>query len=319
MRPDDRVSIVIPCYNSEQWVGEAVDSALAQIHRCEVIVIDDGSSDRSVDVLRRYGNRIRWETGPNRGGCAARNRGVELATGSWIQFLDADDVLLPECVAAKLRHVSDPHLVPCTRIVPMDGPERQKLPPHWLRASYSLDEMLRDGTPATNAPLHRKEHLLRVGGFRVGLSCAQEFELHLRLAITLGLRFAPLGVDGALSRATPGSVSRSAGPRMLANIAEVLLDAHGWLAARPDLAESRHSDAIAQRVTRLARILWGMGQSEHARTLVRRARTISPAWQRHAYQSKGAERIARLIGFETFEHIRHALRRVRSSPAYLGS
>ena len=90
-------SVVIPCYNAEGYVGEAIESALNQTYRpVEVIVIDDGSTDGSLDVIRSFGDRIRYESGPNRGPSAARNRGVQLARGELIQFLDADDVLHPE-------------------------------------------------------------------------------------------------------------------------------------------------------------------------------------------------------------------------------
>ena len=88
------VSIVIPCYNAERYVGEAIESALDQTYpHKEVIVIDDGSTDSSLEVIRSFGNHLRWETAPNRGGSAARNRGLELARGELIQFLDADDLL----------------------------------------------------------------------------------------------------------------------------------------------------------------------------------------------------------------------------------
>ncbi len=88
------VSIVIPCFNAEGTVGEAIQSALDQDYpNREVIVIDDGSTDKSVDVIRTFGDSIRWETGPNRGGNVARNRGLELARGTLIQFLDSDDIL----------------------------------------------------------------------------------------------------------------------------------------------------------------------------------------------------------------------------------
>ena len=79
---DPLVSIIIPCYNAEKYVGEAIESALAQTYpNKEVIVIDDGSTDGSLQVIKSFGHRIRWETGPNRGGSAARNRGIELARG----------------------------------------------------------------------------------------------------------------------------------------------------------------------------------------------------------------------------------------------
>lgn len=96
------VSIIIPCYNKRPYVAKAIESALSQTAACEVIVVDDGSTDGSLDIIRSYGSRIRWTSGPNRGGSAARNRGLELATGNWIQFLDADDILPPEKIAVQI-------------------------------------------------------------------------------------------------------------------------------------------------------------------------------------------------------------------------
>lgn len=88
------VSIIVPCYNAEKYVAEAIQSALDQTYpNCEILVIDDGSTDGSLEVIKGFGAQIRWETGPNRGGCAARNRGFELSEGEWIQYLDADDLL----------------------------------------------------------------------------------------------------------------------------------------------------------------------------------------------------------------------------------
>ncbi len=86
------ISVVIPSHNAEGWIQRAINSVIDE-HRSaiEVIVIDDGSSDRSVDVIRSFGNQIRWEGGPNRGACAARNRGLALSRGEFVLFLDADD------------------------------------------------------------------------------------------------------------------------------------------------------------------------------------------------------------------------------------
>jgi glycosyltransferase involved in cell wall biosynthesis len=102
------VSIIIPCFNAERWLPEAIDSCLRQTYpHLEIIVIDDGSSDRSLEIIRSYGDKIRWETGPNCGGCAARNRGFALSTGDYIQYLDADDYLLPEKIASQVAALED--------------------------------------------------------------------------------------------------------------------------------------------------------------------------------------------------------------------
>ncbi len=83
------ISILIPCFKAERWIAQAIESALAQTWpEKEVIVVDDGSTDGSLEVIKSFGDRIRWETGPNRGGNAARNRLLELARGEWLQYLD---------------------------------------------------------------------------------------------------------------------------------------------------------------------------------------------------------------------------------------
>lgn len=98
------VSILIPAFNAERWIGEAIGSALAQSwERTEVVVVDDGSRDGTLAAARRFaGDRVRVETQPNRGASAARNRALELAAGDYIQWLDADDVLDPEKIARQM-------------------------------------------------------------------------------------------------------------------------------------------------------------------------------------------------------------------------
>ncbi len=92
-----RFSIVITSYNQRAFIGAAVDSALAQSHTAqEVIVVDDGSVDGSVEVLEEYGHEIRLvKFAGNRGAIAARNRGAAEAEGEYLVFLDGDDMLMP--------------------------------------------------------------------------------------------------------------------------------------------------------------------------------------------------------------------------------
>lgn len=93
------VSIVIPVYNGSGHVADAVASALAQGPAVrEVIVVDDGSTDDTPGVLQAFAGRIRVVRQANAGVSAARNAGAEAGTGSWLLFLDADDVLLPGAV-----------------------------------------------------------------------------------------------------------------------------------------------------------------------------------------------------------------------------
>jgi glycosyltransferase involved in cell wall biosynthesis len=95
--------VIIPCHNAERWVREAVDSCLSQTYQpIEIVVVDDGSSDASLAVLRSYGTAISLHSGPNRGGSHARNYGFALSGGEYIQFLDADDYLLPEKIGRQV-------------------------------------------------------------------------------------------------------------------------------------------------------------------------------------------------------------------------
>ncbi|HXZ87162.1 MAG TPA: glycosyltransferase [Candidatus Binataceae bacterium] len=96
-----RASIVIPVYNGERTIARALDSAMAQRcdGECEVIVVDDGSSDATPQILETYGARLRVLTQENRGPAAARNAGAALARGEYLAFLDADDAFLPNKMA----------------------------------------------------------------------------------------------------------------------------------------------------------------------------------------------------------------------------
>lgn len=98
------VSVIIPCYNAEQWLNEAIDSVLGQTYpQIEIIVIDDGSSDRSLEIVKSYGKRVIWRTQENQGANTARNVGFSLASGKYIQYLDADDYLLPDKIAQQVE------------------------------------------------------------------------------------------------------------------------------------------------------------------------------------------------------------------------
>jgi len=98
------VSVIIPCYNAQKWLAEAIDSCLQQTYsRIEIIVVDDGSTDDSLEIIKSYGDQVIWESGQNRGGNFARNRGLALSKGDYVQYLDADDYLLPEKIEKQVR------------------------------------------------------------------------------------------------------------------------------------------------------------------------------------------------------------------------
>jgi glycosyltransferase involved in cell wall biosynthesis len=195
------VSIVISCYNSERYVAEAVESALGQTYRhMEVVVVDDASTDGTMEVLERFGSRIQLERrSTNSGPGATRNHGLDLARGDYVQFLDADDVLLPDKVEACLSEFgSAVDMVFSDNAYFLDSPAdarkwadahasaRLKKLFQWRPMQWNPDRaaeyMLRREVQ-TSMPLHRAALLRRIGGFREDLWSLEDIELHFRLAI----------------------------------------------------------------------------------------------------------------------------------------
>ncbi|MBD1849828.1 glycosyltransferase [Leptolyngbya sp. ST-U4] len=189
MSQNPTVSILIPCYNADRWIAQAIQSALGQTYpHKEVIVVDDGSSDRSLDIIRSFSDRIRWETGPNRGGNAARNRLLELSQGEWIQYLDADDYLLPDKIEQQIQFLAQnpdadviysPHI---TEELGESGvfhapPTIAHLPlPHdlWLLT-------IQWKMPQTGGLLFGKQALIEIKGWREDLRHCQDYDLYVRL------------------------------------------------------------------------------------------------------------------------------------------
>ncbi len=96
MTSSSLVSVIIPAFNSERWIRDAIDSVFAQTHRqLEVIVGDNGSTDGTRPIVASYGGRVTLAVAEVKGPGAARNAGLELARGDFVQFLDSDDLLEP--------------------------------------------------------------------------------------------------------------------------------------------------------------------------------------------------------------------------------
>jgi len=109
------VSCIVPVFNGERYLGEALDSILAQTYcPLEVAVVDDGSTDGTAAVVASYGDRVSYLRQPNAGPAAARNRGLGAARGELIAFLDADDLWHPEKLARQMaRFEARPELEFC--------------------------------------------------------------------------------------------------------------------------------------------------------------------------------------------------------------
>ncbi len=171
------VSVIIPVYNGDRYLAETIDSVLAQsVPAFEVLVIDDGSSDRTAEVVKRY-RSVRYYHQTNRGAAAARNWGADLARGNVLAFLDADDLWtankleLQTIVLAKNSHV-DMVLGKVKEFYSSDMPDELK------KQFRYRDRALLGYNPSTL--LVRSRSFFRVGKFETSLQIAECVEWYLR-------------------------------------------------------------------------------------------------------------------------------------------
>ena len=181
------VSIIIPCYNQARSLRAAIDSALAQTHPdTEVIAVDDGSTDETPAILASYGDRIRIVTQPNRGLPAARNAGFTVAGGAYLLFLDSDDRLDPDAIAAHLAALEpDPQRALTYggwRLTDPEGRVDGEVQPPC--GSVSLEDLLlRRVFFMASAVLLRRSCFEAVGGFDQTLPWGEDVDLWLRLRL----------------------------------------------------------------------------------------------------------------------------------------
>jgi hypothetical protein len=186
--PAPRVSVVVPLYNLRSWVAEAIDSVLAQTlaaDEVEIVVVDDGSTDGGGEVVAGYSARVRLVRQENRGLPAARNAGIRVSRAPFVAFLDADDRILPEKLAAQLAVFEER---PGTAVVYtgsryIDETGRPCPQKGWTRVEGDVLPLLVLGNLVhPHQPLLRRADLERVGGFDEQLTSAEDWDLWLRLA-----------------------------------------------------------------------------------------------------------------------------------------
>jgi glycosyltransferase involved in cell wall biosynthesis len=194
------VSVVIPTHNRKTLLLDAVASCLNQNwENLDVIIVDDGSNDGTANLASgRLGaswpsNRIRYVTQPNRGASSARNHGLRLARGDYVQFLDSDDLLMPPKIAKQIAFLEAPEndeaaccycygtmgvveqdstSVPATRIGCAANDPKELVRELCSRVVHGMQ---------TSAPLWRRSHLMDHAGWREDISLGDDLEYHIRL------------------------------------------------------------------------------------------------------------------------------------------
>jgi glycosyltransferase involved in cell wall biosynthesis len=189
-------SVVIPTYDRATFVAKAIDSVLLQTFEdYEVIVIDDGSTDNTSQVLQRYSTRIRVIRQPNSGVSAARNKGVKLAKGLWIAFLDSDDEWDPNYLACQLEHIRcNPGVIAfvtnAVEVHPQDTYMHFQTSMLERFGTESLIRITRPFRPIMDHPhwylqsmVVRRDVLLATGLFDPALTIAEDLDVIMQLAL----------------------------------------------------------------------------------------------------------------------------------------
>ena len=180
------VSVVIPCYNHAQFLAQAIESALGQSYsNFEIIVVDDGSTDATAEVVRRYSS-VQYVRQENAGLSSARNTGLRRSRGEFLVFLDADDRLLPHALETGVscieQHPECAFVSGYCRVIDSNGAILPSPRQHHVEREHYL-KLLRGGSyiwcPAT--VFYQRQIFDFVHGFDVALSPVADYDLYLRI------------------------------------------------------------------------------------------------------------------------------------------
>jgi glycosyltransferase involved in cell wall biosynthesis len=179
------VSVVIPCYNQGNFLSDAIESARSADVHTQIVVVDDGSQDDTSEIARGF-SEVTCVRQENRGLAAARNRGLNEASGELVIFLDADDRLLPGGMAAGVRALErNPDAAMAYGRCVMTGPDGVFAPtPETPVVSSGHYEAFLRSNPVwmPGMAIFRREWVTRAGGFAPGFDGAADYDLYLRIA-----------------------------------------------------------------------------------------------------------------------------------------
>lgn len=279
-----KTSVVITTFNRPHLVSTAIESVLNQTYPAhEVIVVDEGESTPTKQVVERFpGVRYFWKQDDGLSG--ARNAGLKLATGDYINFLDDDDWILPRKLEVQCKILDqNPHIdvVYCRlyRALPDRTVVGEYLRNHRIPSNF-LQALLQENFILAHAPLIRRQTLLGIGGFDADSSSSEEYDGWIRLALS-GARFHFCDEVLAVVRAVEGSMSSNL-PRLLRKIET------GYLKNREALRPYRDQGGrewwLASPAYRLGRLALEQGDIQGARRELCRALNHNPwHWSARLY------------------------------------
>ena len=189
------VSVVIPTFNRAQLISEAINSVLNQSYEhVEIVVVDDGSTDNTADIVHCFGNRVHYIYQENSGVCIARNIGVLNSNGDYLIFLDSDDILIPGMItklASALDDNQDFGAAYCG-FQEIDGFGNVKYQSPLDRPSGNVFvEMVTQSLCIVHSVMMRRKCLARAGLFDPSLKMYEDMEFNIRLAAYFPFVFIP--------------------------------------------------------------------------------------------------------------------------------
>ena len=283
--PDDpKVSVVIATYNRAQLLPETIESVLQQSFRdYELIVVDDGSTDETRNVLASFGDKLRYVYQENRGPSAARNLGVCHAQAPWIAIQDSDDLCAQDHLETLYGCVRDHP--DCGMVFAnggyLEGPEHRR---ETIIPSTKSQRLARDGVQLVDlfdrsivrlqAALISKSCYEAIGGHDEGLRISMDLDLAFRLYA----RYPVAYLDKVVFyyRKHQGNIGRNQELRLLENIRVIQKLLHDFPQAEELLGQGRVARRLAYRYYRLAKGRWKTGHKEGAIEALKQAVALCP-------------------------------------------
>ncbi|MGC1473629.1 MAG: glycosyltransferase family A protein [Psychroserpens sp.] len=191
----DLVSIIIPTYNRASYLVNAVESCIVQVYEhLEIIIIDDGSTDDTEIVIKSHLDtdwghyNITYHKQKNAGASSARNHGLQIARGTYIQFLDSDDILFKEKIVIQLSMILENRLDGCSCLGYMGTAldfQTSETIGEPFSSVQSLIENLCNGVHVmqTSAPIWKKDVLLKVKGWNEDIGFGDDLEYHIKVLL----------------------------------------------------------------------------------------------------------------------------------------